>query len=124
MEFHFILSFTIDYTKGPNPTPTNGKFNTFWNPKNLDPEQASTIKNQSKNVRLAASLGGDTVAENQYAYFEPTSVITWVKNVVPTLTPIIKTYGLDGIDIDYDRSTEQASNVESSFDRAIEVGGF
>ncbi|KAL0460642.1 UNVERIFIED_CONTAM: Chitinase 2 [Sesamum latifolium] len=30
VEFHFILSFAIDYTTSSPATPTDGKFNVFW----------------------------------------------------------------------------------------------
>ncbi|KAF2300455.1 hypothetical protein GH714_013512 [Hevea brasiliensis] len=30
VDFHFILSFAIDYTSLENPSPTNGKFKAFW----------------------------------------------------------------------------------------------
>lgn len=36
------------------------------------------------------------------AYFNPSSVDSWVSNAVSSLTHIIEQYGLDGIDIDYE----------------------
>lgn len=102
VDFHFILSFAIDYTNDTNPTPTDGRFNVFWHTEHLGPNNVSKIKSQHKNVRVAVSLGGDVVTKNQYAYFAPNSVPSWVSNAVTTLTQIIKTYNLDGIDIDYE----------------------
>ncbi|KAL0460643.1 UNVERIFIED_CONTAM: Chitinase 2 [Sesamum latifolium] len=32
VEFHFILSFAIDYTTSSSATPTDGNFNVFWTP--------------------------------------------------------------------------------------------
>ncbi|MBA0644366.1 hypothetical protein Goklo_028537 [Gossypium klotzschianum] len=102
VEFHFILSFAIDYdsTTG-SPSPTNGKFNVFWDSDNLSPSQVSSIKSTHSNVKVALSLGGDSVGDG-YAYFDPSSVDSWVSNAVSSLTNIIQEYHLDGIDIDYE----------------------
>lgn len=99
VEFHFILSFAIDYTT--SPSPTNGNFNVFWDSDNLSPSQVSSIKSQHPNVKVAVSLGGDSV-QGQSAYFQPSSIDSWVSNAVSSLTSIIKQYNLDGIDIDYE----------------------
>ncbi|KAI9193917.1 hypothetical protein LWI28_001312 [Acer negundo] len=101
VEFHFILSFAIDYDTSSSPSPTNGNFNVFWDSDNLSPSQVSAIKNQHSNVKVALSLGGDSVS-NGYAYFNPSSADSWVSNAVASLTSIIKQYNLDGIDIDYE----------------------
>lgn len=101
VDFHFILSFAIDYDTSSPPSPTNGKFNIFWDTDNLSPSQVSSIKKQHSNVKLALSLGGDSVA-NDHAYFNPSSVDSWVSNAVSSLTQIIQQYNLDGIDIDYE----------------------
>ena len=100
-EFHFILSFAIDYDTSGNPSPTNGKFNIFWDSDNLSSSQVSSIKNAHPNVKVALSLGGDTV-QDVLASFSPSSVDSWVSNAVSSLTRIIKQYQLDGIDIDYE----------------------
>ncbi|TYI35220.1 hypothetical protein ES332_A03G060800v1 [Gossypium tomentosum] len=91
VEFHFILSFAIDYdsTTG-SPSPTNG-----------NPSQVSSIKSTHSNVKVALSLGGDSVGDG-YAYFNPSSVDSWVSNAVSSLTNIIQEYHLDGIDINYE----------------------
>lgn len=101
VDFHFILSFAIDYDTSSSPSPTNGKFNIFWDTDNLSPSQVSSIKKQHSNVKVALSLGGDSVA-NDHAYFNPSSVDSWVSNAVSSLTQIIQQYNLDGIDIDYE----------------------
>ncbi|XP_050270061.1 chitinase 2-like [Quercus robur] len=101
VEFHFILSFALDYDTSDNPSPTNGNFNIFWDSDNLSPSQVSSFKNAHSNVKVALSLGGDSVA-NGNAYFSPSSVDSWVSNAVSSLTRIIKQYHLDRIDIDYE----------------------
>ncbi|KAE9463490.1 hypothetical protein C3L33_04595, partial [Rhododendron williamsianum] len=101
VEFHFILSFAIDYTTNSSPSPTDGIFNIFWDSDNLTPSQVSSIKSKNPNVKVAVSLGGDTV-RNNYAYFSPSSIDSWVSNAVASLSSIINRYHLDGIDIDYE----------------------
>ncbi|THU48032.1 hypothetical protein C4D60_Mb09t21950 [Musa balbisiana] len=101
VEFHFILAFAIDYTALDAPSPTNGNFNIFWDSQNLSPARAAAIKRSHPNVRLAVSLGGDTVG-GRFANFTPSSIDSWVDNAVASLTGIIKQYHLDGIDVDYE----------------------
>ncbi|KAL5831315.1 hypothetical protein ACOSQ4_016669 [Xanthoceras sorbifolium] len=101
VDFHFILSFAIDYDTSSSPSPTNGQFNVFWDSDNLSPSEVSAIKSQHSNVKVALSLGGYSVG-NGHAYFNPTSVDSWVSNAVASLTSIIQQYNLDGIDIDYE----------------------
>ncbi|KAJ0788051.1 putative chitinase [Helianthus annuus] len=101
VEFHYILAFAIDYTTSSSPSPTDGKFNAFWDTDNLTPSKVSLVKNQHSNVKVALSLGGDSVGK-QYCNFSPSSVDSWVSNAVSTLTNIIQEYHLDGIDIDYE----------------------
>ncbi|KAG1368702.1 Chitinase 2 [Cocos nucifera] len=103
VDFHFILSFAIDYTTSSNsPTPTNGEFNIFWDTVNLSPSQVAAIKQSHGNVKVALSLGGATVS-SQPVYFQPSSIDSWVDNAVDSLTKIIQQYHLDGIDIDYEQ---------------------
>jgi len=99
-EFHFILAFAIDYTPSGS-SPTNGKFNIFWDKENLSPSAVQAIKAKHKNVKVALSLGGDSVQSGNVE-FKPSSVSSWVENAVSSLTDIIKEYHLDGIDIDYE----------------------
>jgi len=102
VEFHFILAFAIDYTtESGSPVPTDGKFNIFWDTGNLTPDAVQAVKAKHKNVKVALSIGGDSV-NNQSAEFKPSSVSSWVDNAVSSLSKIIKEYHLDGIDIDYE----------------------
>lgn len=103
VEFHYILSFAIDYTtESSSPSPTNGKFNVFWDTDNLSPGQVAAIKSKHSNVRVALSLGGDSVGDGEPANFNPSSPESWISNAVSSLTKIIQDYNLDGIDIDYE----------------------
>ncbi|KAK9065904.1 hypothetical protein SSX86_015306 [Deinandra increscens subsp. villosa] len=101
IQFHFILSFAIDFTPGSSPKPTNGRFNVFWDSENLSPSQVLSIKRQHPNVKVALSLGGDTVSDKA-ANFTAFSIDSWVSNAVSSLTSVVKQYNLDGIDIDYE----------------------
>ncbi|KAL8236535.1 hypothetical protein R6Q59_017616 [Mikania micrantha] len=102
VEFHYILAFAIDYTTSSSPHPTDGKFDVFWDTHNFSPSEVTAIKNQHSNVKVALSLGGDSVKKEK-CYFSPFSVDSWVSNAVSSLTKIIKEYNLDGIDIDYEQ---------------------
>lgn len=120
VEFHFILSFGIDYDTSSSPSPTNGKFNIFWDTDNLNPSQVSSIKNQYSNVKIALSLGGDSV-QGGNAYFDPSSVDSWVNNAVSSLTNIIKEYNLDGIDIDYEHFKTDTDTFSECIGRLIKT---
>lgn len=100
VEFHFILSFAIDYDS--SPSPTNGRFNIFWDTNNLTPAQVASIKSGNSKVKVAVSLGGASVGDGSTVYFSPSDPESWVSNAVSSLTAIIKQYHLDGIDIDYE----------------------
>uniref|UniRef100_A0A0E0EXW1 GH18 domain-containing protein n=1 Tax=Oryza meridionalis TaxID=40149 RepID=A0A0E0EXW1_9ORYZ len=99
----FILAFIIDYTTETNPpTPTNGKFNIFWQNTVLTPSAVASIKQSNPNVRVAVSMGGATVNDRP-VFFNITSVDSWVNNAVESLTGIVRDNNLDGIDIDYEQ---------------------
>ncbi|XP_047321318.1 chitinase 2-like [Impatiens glandulifera] len=103
VQFHFILAFAIDYTtSSSSPSPTNGRFNIFWDAANLSPSQVSSIKTKHPNVRVSLALGGATVG-NSSVFFKPLSIDSWVANAVSSLTRIIEDYHLSGIDIDYEQ---------------------
>ena len=101
VEFHFILAFSVDYTNGNSPSPSNGKFNIFWESNHMGPGEIASIKNGHSNVKVAISLGGDSVGHGK-AFFASNSTESWVKNAVSSLTNMVKEYNLDGIDIDYE----------------------
>ncbi|XP_059664151.1 chitinase 1-like [Cornus florida] len=81
VEFHFILSFAIDCTTSSSASPTNGELNVFWDSDDLSPSQVSSIKSKHSNVKVALSLGGDSVG-NGFAYFAPSSVDSWVSQKI------------------------------------------
>lgn len=105
LAFNFILAFAMDYTpvnQHPTPAPTNGVFSPFWDTGNLSPAAVAAIKAAHPNVAVMAGLGGDSVQDIVKAVFTPTSIDSWVANAVTSLTGIINTYGLDGVDVDYE----------------------
>ncbi|KAL6132683.1 hypothetical protein ACLB2K_064922 [Fragaria x ananassa] len=119
VEFHFLLSFAIDYdTSGSSPT--NGNFNVFWDTDNLGASQVSAIKNAHSNVKVGLSLGGDSVNSGS-AYFNPSSVDSWVSNAVSSLTNIIQQYNLDGIDIDYEHFRSDPNTFSDCIGRLIKT---
>ncbi|GKV08219.1 hypothetical protein SLEP1_g19884 [Rubroshorea leprosula] len=118
VEFHFILSFAIDYDTSSSPSPTNGKFSVFWDTDNLSPSEVSAIKSSHSNVKVALSLGGDSVGSSS-AFFSPSSVDSWVSNAVSSLTSIINQYNLDGIDIDYEHFQADPNTFAECIGRLI-----
>lgn len=119
VEFHFLLSFAIDYdTSGSSPT--NGNFNVFWDTDNLGASQVSAIKNDHSNVKVGLSLGGDSVNSGS-AYFNPSSIDSWVSNAVSSLTSIIQQYNLDGIDIDYEHFKSDPNTFSECIGRLIKT---
>ncbi|XP_062181833.1 chitinase 2-like [Phragmites australis] len=111
LSFHFILAFAIDYTpvnQQPTPVPTNGVFSPFWDTGNLSPAAVAAIKRAHPNVAVMAGLGGDSVQDIVKAVFTPQSIDSWVANAVTSLTRIINTYGLDGVDVDYEHFADGA----------------
>ncbi|KAF8655574.1 hypothetical protein HU200_061121 [Digitaria exilis] len=113
VDFDFILAFAIDYVTHPTnpsipPCPTDGNFLIYWDTTLLTPSAIAAFKNlhnNNNNVRVALSLGGDTV-NGTNATFRASSIDTWVSNAITSLTEILTTYDIDGIDIDYEHFGE------------------
>ncbi|VAH08103.1 chitinase 1-like [Triticum dicoccoides] len=106
VSFHHILAFAIDYTpvaQQPTPAPTNGVFSAFWDTANLSRADVAAIKAAHPNVSVMAGLGGDSVLDIVKVSFAPASVDSWVANAVASLSRLINEYGLDGVDVDYER---------------------
>ncbi|CAM0879732.1 unnamed protein product [Alopecurus aequalis] len=112
LSFNFILAFAIDYTpvnQQPTPTPTNGVFSAFWDTDNLSRADVAAIKAAHPNVSVMVGIGGDSVQDIVKLLFTPTSVDSWVANAVASLSSLITEYGLDGIDVDYERFADGVS---------------
>ncbi|KAK4492015.1 hypothetical protein RD792_002803 [Penstemon davidsonii] len=118
VDFHFILSFTIDYTNTASPKSTNGDFRVYWDSENLNPSQVSAIKSKHSNVKVAMSLAGDTI-NNKNVYFNPTSISSWVSNAIHSITKIVNEYNLDGIDIDYEHFSSDPDTFAECMGRLI-----
>ncbi|XP_006662357.1 chitinase 1-like [Oryza brachyantha] len=72
------------------------------------------VKLQHPNAQVVLGVGGATVGGVD-TYFSPADEDSWVSNAVDSLSGIIDTYQLDGIDIDY----EQFNGDEALFARCI-----
>lgn len=101
VDFHFLLSFAIDYTDSVKPQPANGDFKAFWDFEKLSPSAVVSIKERHPNVKVAMVLGGDTV-QGTFVQFLPTTVSSWVSNAIKSITQLVQEYNLDGLDIDYE----------------------
>ncbi|THU68442.1 hypothetical protein C4D60_Mb08t03930 [Musa balbisiana] len=88
-QFHLILAFAINYTT--SASLTDGQFNVFWDSTNLSPSVVSSIRQSNGNV-----------VSDSPTYFSPSSIDSWVNNVVSSLTSVIRDYNIDSIDIDYE----------------------
>ncbi|PKU75530.1 chitinase 2-like [Dendrobium catenatum] len=118
VDFHFILSFAIDYTTDGGSS-TNGHFNVFWDSNNLTPDEVRAIKTRHSNVKVAVSLGGGSVGNGSPVYFNPSSVDSWVNNAVTSLTAIIQRYHLDGVDIDYEQFSADSETFADCIGKLI-----
>uniref|UniRef100_A0A0E0BAK1 GH18 domain-containing protein n=1 Tax=Oryza glumipatula TaxID=40148 RepID=A0A0E0BAK1_9ORYZ len=115
-EFHFILSFAIDYTTSDSaPQPTNGNFSPSWNTRHHTPEAVAGFKRRHPDgpnkpkARVMVSVGGDSVMERANVLFSPVDEDSWVRNAVESLSAIINDYNLDGVDIDYEHFRTDAA---------------
>ncbi|KAJ9188926.1 hypothetical protein P3X46_000276 [Hevea brasiliensis] len=86
VEVHFILSFAIDYSSSSNPFPTNGDF------------IVSSIKASHANVKVAMSLGRDTIKGQDV---------------------FVRKYKLDGIDIDYEHLSTDSDTFAECIGRLL-----
>ncbi|CAN4119980.1 unnamed protein product [Withania somnifera] len=69
-------------------------------------------------MSLFTRLGGDGVGGSG-AYFNPSSIDSWVSNLVSSLTDIIRQYNLDGIDIDYEHFQDDPDTFLDRIGRLI-----
>ncbi|KAM7501971.1 hypothetical protein LguiB_000875 [Lonicera macranthoides] len=122
VEFHFILSFAIDYINNTqsNTQPmvytrlnTRGQFTAYWDTEILTPSEVLSIKSKHPNVKVAVSIGGFTYLGGE-SFFLASDVDFWVTNAVRTLTDIIQKYNLDGIDIYYRNFTGVDDDIRGS----------
>ncbi|CAN0913369.1 Chitinase 2 [Linum grandiflorum] len=110
INFHFILGFAID--ADPSGKPTNGKFSPYW-ADTLTPESISSIKSGHPNLKVMLSLGGWSINDKVLKWKPPNSRSLWISNAISSLTSLITTYHLDGIDVDYETFGRRSSDVDS-----------
>ncbi|XP_074587737.1 chitinase 2-like [Curcuma longa] len=125
VEFHFILSFAVDFTLSAPHFPTDGVFAPAWDTARLTPAHVAAFKCRHPNAKVALSLGGDTLGDVE-VYFVPFSVDTWVDNALASLTRIIQQYHLDGVDIDYEHFVADPETFAECIGRllaALKAGG-
>ncbi|KAI4311408.1 hypothetical protein MLD38_036310 [Melastoma candidum] len=99
LDFYFLLSFAID--SDPSGKPQNGKFSRYWS-SSLTPESVSSIKKKHPNVKLLASLSGWSIGDIELRWYDPKDTRQWISNAFSSLKSLVKEYGLDGIDVDYE----------------------
>ncbi|KAI3742460.1 hypothetical protein L1987_60143 [Smallanthus sonchifolius] len=85
VQFHYILAFAIDYTTSSSSSPTNGKFNVFWDTDNLGPSQVSSIKSQHSNVKVALSLGDGIDIDYEHFHADHETFADCIGKLITTL---------------------------------------
>ncbi len=105
LQFIFPLSFAIDSDASGNQQ--NGIFSPYWTT-SLDGPSALAFKQQNPNVKLMVSLAGatqyisDSNPSQPVNWYDPASTTEWVNNAVSSISSLVSTYNLDGVDIDYE----------------------
>jgi hypothetical protein len=103
LDFIFPLSFAIDADASGNTQ--NGVFSPYWST-SLDGASAQAFKQQNPNVKLMVSLAGFSQFVNgntqNVNWYDPASTTDWVNNAVSSITSLVSTYSLDGVDVDYE----------------------
>lgn len=83
----------------------DGKF-VFYPGMTITPQQVAVAKQQGK--KFTVSIAGEI-----HAWVSPQS--TWQTNAISTLNTLIDTYGLDGIDLNYEVTTNNWAQFTSSW---------
>jgi hypothetical protein len=103
VQFIFPLSFAIDADASGNTQ--NGVFSPYWST-SLDGASAQAFKQQNPNVKLMVSLAGFSQFVNGNSqnvnWYDPASTTDWVNNAVSSISSLVSTYSLDGVDVDYE----------------------
>lgn len=89
VELRFALAFATEQPAG------SGNFQPVWDP-SLTPSLISQVQ-QSTGAAFAASLAGGNAT-----WIDPPDVEGWISAETSSLSSLIGTYGLAGIDIDYE----------------------
>ncbi|KAI4311410.1 hypothetical protein MLD38_036312 [Melastoma candidum] len=99
LDYYFLLSFAID--SNPSGKPQNGKFSPYWS-SSLSKDSASSIKKRHRNVKLLASLSGWSIGKTVVRWYNPRDNREWISNAFLSIQSLVREYGLDGIDVDYE----------------------
>lgn len=105
-ELRFALAFATEQPAG------SGNFQPVWDP-GLTPSLISQVK-QSTGAVFVASLAGGNVS-----WIDPPDVETWVSTATSSLSSLIGTYGLAGIDIDYEGGVSECSEFATAISQVM-----
>jgi hypothetical protein len=100
-DFYFALAFARDLNR-------DGVFQPDWD-QAITPGVIAQLKQGNGSRKFLASLGGG----DNFPWQDPSDVGNWVSAATSSLSSLMDTYGLDGIDIDYE------NGLDDSFVQAI-----
>jgi hypothetical protein len=106
VELRFALAFATEQPAG------SGNFQPVWD-RSLTPSLISQVK-QSTGAVFVASLAGGNVS-----WIDPPDVEGWISAATSSLSSLIGTYGLAGIDIDYEGGVADSSEFATAISQVM-----
>ena len=94
---HILCTFVLAFANDVNG---DGNFEPQWNIDHFTPENIAGVKAAIPTVNFAVSLGGAN------ASWPGNSDPAWTRNAVRSITDIMHTYGLAGVDVDYENDLD------------------
>ncbi|CAL5184489.1 unnamed protein product [Lathyrus oleraceus] len=122
-EFHFILCFATETHVDGKGT---GLFDRNWSFTSFSPEKVAELKKKLKNVKVVISIGGNGPEDT----FNPKNNEDWIVNATSSIKGIILNYqtklpnddvlyGIDGIDINYEKISSSISDFSNCIGEVI-----
>nr|KYP58599.1 RuBisCO-associated protein [Cajanus cajan] len=97
-QYQIALTFATDYDE--KDAPTNGVFRPTWDQTKVSLDSIMHFKQQHKDVEVKVFI---SIGNRGPIYpFKPLDTKTWASNATASLTPIIQSLQVDGIDVLYE----------------------
>jgi hypothetical protein len=104
----FGFVFTLAFAKDTG----GGNFQPVWDPA-ITPDVIAQLKQGNESIEFRASLGGDA---NYGPWIPPSDQVAWIDTATSSLSQLMQTYHLDGLDIDYEGGP---AGLDASFVQCI-----